>query len=80
MNEVKKKKLETVFSEMPLTKLDYSNNPNNVSDEVLLGPLCDCNQYNRASELITKYGLVFPWKLAHGTEGLSSCLDLSEFK
>ncbi|MBD3270657.1 hypothetical protein GF376_03970 [Candidatus Peregrinibacteria bacterium] len=78
--ESKKESLISLFSEIPLTKLDYSSNPNNVSDEVYVGPLCDCNQYNRALELITQYNLDFPWKLAHGTEGLSSCVDFLEFK
>lgn len=79
-DNVKRQTLEALLAETPLTKLDYSNNPNNISDEVYIGPLCDCNQYNRTSELITQYSLDFPSKLVHGTEGLSSCIDSLEFK
>ena len=78
-DNVKKQSLENLFTNVPLMKLDNSNNPNDISDEIYIGPLCDCNQYNRASELIQNYELDFPWKLAHGTDELSSCLDFSEF-
>ncbi len=78
-DDLKKQNLEALFSETLLTKLDYSKNPNNISDEIYIGPLCDCNQYKRASGLIEQYKLDFQSILAHGTEGLSSCVDFSEF-
>ncbi len=81
----KKQKLESLFNEVATTKLDYSKNPNNVSDEIYIGPLCDCEEYKKASGLIDKYNLKFPSELAHGytkglVEAMDSCVDFSEFK
>jgi len=77
---LKKEKLVQLFNEVPLVKLDYSSNPNNISDELYIGPICNCTQYNQAVEKINKYELDFQWKLAHGDDDLSSCVDFSDFK
>ncbi len=46
-DDMKKDRLSKLFSEAPTIKIDYSKNPNDVSDEIWVGPICDCDEYNR---------------------------------
>lgn len=58
-------KIETLFSEFTITKLDYSQNPNNISDEILVGPICNCNDYKKAKSSIDDKQLDFSSMLIH---------------
>lgn len=80
LNSDKKKGLEILLSEVAVTKLDYSKNPNNISDSVYIGPICNCNEHDKAKASILKSWLEFPWTLAHWTEWLEWCVDFNQFK
>ena len=74
-SEEKHNSLIKLFNALPTTKLDYSQNPNNVSDQIYIGPLCNCTEYNKAIELIKKYNINFNNQLIHGTtDELENCI------
>jgi len=75
----KRESLSALLQNHPLVKLDYSKNPNNVSDEIIVGPLCNCLQFESAKKEIEQRELDFGNVLAHGTGELTSCIDFSEF-
>lgn len=73
---------EKLLQNVPITKLDYSKNPNNVSDEILIGPIKNCEQYKNISEKIIVSKLSFSSKIAHGhgdNNDLEKCIDFSKF-
>ncbi len=74
--------LMTVVSKSPIVKLDNSKNPYNQSDEVILGPLCTCKQYNNSRTLVSSHGLNFTSLFDHrksalDNPGLNSCVPYS---
>lgn len=79
-SSTKRESLSALLQNQPLVKLDYSKNPNNVSDEIYVGPLCNCLQFESAKKEIEQRELDFGSVLAHGTGELTSCIDFSEFR
>lgn len=75
-NYKKINKLNKLFSLSPIIKLDYTNNPNNISDEIYIWPLCNCEQYSKAEKLIWDLELNFTSQLFHWLDWFGSCVDL----
>lgn len=71
-------KLNKLFSKSPIIKLDYTKNPNNISDEIYIWPLCNCQQYSKAEQLIWELQLNFTYKLFHWLDWFGSCIDLNK--
>ena len=74
---VKLKRILKLFNDMPIIKLDYSKNPHNISDEIWIGPICNCKDYRFTVKEIKTLGLNFLNTLGHlgAQENLEDCFE-----